>query len=532
VARHPFAVPALLSSVLACASLPDTPHRPTGSADAGDEGDAVHLTTVPERAGSEIDAVVHLRLAGEGLRAERTVLVEGEISDVALRALAKGTLPASTESRRIPCATRNEGDALILIPARELPSTGSLTLAFAPDGGGASRLALSVKRTGTVARRVFPPENIDSTGDAAVFCGEAGIPAVTAVGLFPGVPPAVDRAFGAGARCVIVRLGAAPHFPSALVADDGTTLLLDPTPLQKSGDAPGAISPSCGASRIPLGPTCLSVEDDRLRVDVGTAPVMVQLIAGPSELLEPLTDAPLVLRGLVPDHPYMVSLRWLDLRGVLGEATASITTSLPRPRLVLTEALADAKGSEPAGEWVEIHNDGLVPVDLAGWKLEDSGGAVVLPGAQLEPGDVALLVPSAFSPDTPPDPGALLIDIGSLGDNGLSNAGEALALRDPAGMILTPSPWASPRPVGWRNEGNPPAIVIELTRKVGAATEVRRSRSSPSASMRFHSSSRFSEIVTSLTGWASFPSSIQNPEAPRLKSPVTALKPKPIISVT
>jgi hypothetical protein len=40
------------------------------------------------------------------------------------------------------------------------------------------------------------------------------------------------------------------------------------------------------------------------------------------------------------------------------------------------------------------------------------------------------------------------------------------------------------------------------------------------------------EIVTSLTGNASLPSSIQKPEAPREKSPVTALKPKPIISVT
>jgi hypothetical protein len=39
-------------------------------------------------------------------------------------------------------------------------------------------------------------------------------------------------------------------------------------------------------------------------------------------------------------------------------------------------------------------------------------------------------------------------------------------------------------------------------------------------------------MVTSLTAGPSAPSSIKNPLAPRLKSPVTALKPKPIISVT
>src|ERR1019366_1966066 len=80
--------------------------------------------------------------------------------------------------------------------------------------------------------------------------------------------------------------------------------------------------------------------------------------------------------------------------------------------------------------------------------------------------------------------------------------------------------------------GPPPAIVIFATRIVGAAVAVRRSRSLPTESMLFQRSSILSEIVTSLTGNASSPFSIQKPAAPREKSPVTALKPKPIISVT
>ena len=45
------------------------------------------------------------------------------------------------------------------------------------------------------------------------------------------------------------------------------------------------------------------------------------------------------------------------------------------------------------------------------------------------------------------------------------------------------------------------------------------------ASMRWRRSWRLSEMVTSETGNTRLPSSTQKPEAPRLKSPVTALKP-------
>src|SRR5262249_59339438 len=75
-------------------------------------------------------------------------------------------------------------------------------------------------------------------------------------------------------------------------------------------------------------------------------------------------------------------------------------------------------------------------------------------------------------------------------------------------------------------------IVIRDTRIVGDAVELLRSRSLPTASMRFHRSSKLHEIVISETGNARSPFSIQKPPAPREKSPVTGLKPKPIMSVT
>ena len=59
-----------------------------------------------------------------------------------------------------------------------------------------------------------------------------------------------------------------------------------------------------------------------------------------------------------------------------------------------------------------------------------------------------------------------------------------------------------------------------------------RRKSLAMPSMPLSIASSVEEIVISLTGNANLPSSIQKPAAPREKSEVKALKPKPIISVT
>src|SRR6478609_3462269 len=77
-----------------------------------------------------------------------------------------------------------------------------------------------------------------------------------------------------------------------------------------------------------------------------------------------------------------------------------------------------------------------------------------------------------------------------------------------------------------------PEIVIRAVRNVGDATEVISRRSLAIPSMPLSIASSVEEMVISLTGNANLPFSIQNPAAPREKSEVIALKPKPIISVT
>jgi hypothetical protein len=111
--------------------------------------------------------------------------------------------------------------------------------------------------------------------------------------------------------------------------------------------------------------------------------------------------------------------------------------------------LADALGPEPASEWVELVNDGATEVDLAGWRLADGGGEVVLPTHRLAPGAFVLLTAEGFEPgaggDVAPGPGAARLTLPSLGTAGLSNGGEALALLAPGGEVVSRFP-ATPKP--------------------------------------------------------------------------------------
>jgi hypothetical protein len=114
--------------------------------------------------------------------------------------------------------------------------------------------------------------------------------------------------------------------------------------------------------------------------------------------------------------------------------------------------LFNSVGAGPAGEWLELVNDGGGPVELSGLWLRDSGGAVELPAATLAAGQYALLVrndfPSAGSADVAPAPGTELVRLPSWLKGGLSNAGEALQLEDAAGAVLSRFPALASRHAG------------------------------------------------------------------------------------
>ena len=88
---------------------------------------------------------------------------------------------------------------------------------------------------------------------------------------------------------------------------------------------------------------------------------------------------------------------------------------------------------------------------MAGLALSDRPdrlGDVITTAQMVPPGARALLVADAFDPeddaDVPVPPGVLLVRVGtSLASGGLSNAGEALYLRDAASRRLSASPASS-----------------------------------------------------------------------------------------
>ncbi len=127
-----------------------------------------------------------------------------------------------------------------------------------------------------------------------------------------------------------------------------------------------------------------------------------------------------------------------------SNALFATSTLPPSPHVILNEVLANPLGPEPQQEWVELYNDGSLPVDLDGYLLADLGGETLLPAALLAPGAFALIVNEGFveddGHDVAPFAGTLILRVPKLGQAGLTNAGEPLSLRDAAGAVVSRFP--------------------------------------------------------------------------------------------
>ncbi len=106
----------------------------------------------------------------------------------------------------------------------------------------------------------------------------------------------------------------------------------------------------------------------------------------------------------------------------------------PPSALEITEIFANAgEGSRDAAfEWVEIHNAGTAPIDLAGWTIGDNGAMDELPGVVVAPGARLTIGGSAEAADGGVD---IVVEDGRIG-NGLANSGDVVLLRDPRGRIV------------------------------------------------------------------------------------------------
>jgi hypothetical protein len=236
--------------------------------------------------------------------------------------------------------------------------------------------------------------------------------------------------------------------PVALADSTGQVVaLVDP-----SERSPSTNASACIDAQTSVGPICFEVQDDRAILSRGTDVAVVSARMGETVIGGVVEDESLVFRGLLPEHPFGVTL---DVIGGTGDRQIIVVegkTLPPRPHVIVNEVLADPDGPEPASEWVELVNDSAQQQRLEGWTLEDGGGMTPLPDVTLEASQVAVIVgadaPSALLVSIAPT--AKVIVVPRVGKSGLSNSGEALALHDATGWVSSRFP-ASPHPKNGRS---------------------------------------------------------------------------------
>jgi len=372
-------------------------------------------------------------------------LFRDELSDYHLGRLRAGELPSTLLEREVPTLAYTTAGRATSAPIDVL-TPGVYSLASA-DHGLLGSFAVVPSPTEPVLTRLWPPAG--AAAARAIYCGERGLSEPLEVTL---EPVAITARLTPGAssdglfadRCL--RLEALEPLPAgtlALPPPRAADVLLEPRPLF-GGEPAAAVAPGCSPDEIELGGACASVGDDRLFLRA-SAPVLV-VFREPSPLLVVL-EGPgpsHVLQGLPPASELWLSGEAIDGAGRVRDFRAPITTAPAVARVVINEVLANANGSEPAQEWIELVNDGSKAEELGGYRLEDGGGSVTLPERRLEPGEFVVLVSAEYVLDAtldvvPVDDGVLL-RLPALGKSGLSNSGEPLRLFDPEGGLVSRFP--------------------------------------------------------------------------------------------
>jgi hypothetical protein len=308
---------------------------------------------------------------------------------------------------------------------------------------------------------VWPPVDGGGAAHVGVWCGAERLPPLDEpAALEPGGPEGSLRrgaiGDGAGEACVRFVAGDADEPPDArfvpppAVGAPDAPFRLDTRPLAHDVDAPPVGAVACEPGEIAFGPGCARVFDDRLLGRGPAAPVLWSVSgSGLDVVLATAPGDPFVLAPLPPETAVRLAVATADAAGRATWTVARATTGAPAPHVVLNEIMANPLGPEPSQEWIEIVNDGMVAAELAGYVLVDLGGETALPEGLLPPGGYALVVNEAFVEDDgidpPPLPGTLLLRVPELGNDGLTNAGEPIRLRDADGAEVSRFP-AVPKP--------------------------------------------------------------------------------------
>lgn len=398
-------------------------------------------------------------------------LLAGAADEVLLDDLGSSPLRREHLERAIDCELVLEGGHLELVPRAPLEPGASYTVAI---GAWAEREGVrlgapviwvvgvgAAPELGAEAVLAWPPDGAVDVGtepDRLLIAFDGALASLDGIALHGAEGPLeVDRravdcaAYGLSGTCValVPASALAPRTAHRLVAEgvlDGTgapipafvsRFLTGPGP---DTEPPRLVPLECFVDELDQDGVCVRAGDVdvavRARVD---EPVRVTLGVGHRAVaaLGPRGEVELGLPHEVAEGTLGLTIRLDDLSGRRLELPTSVRAPGPLPRLVVTEVRADPLGPEPAQEYVELFNEGEVPIDLGAFVLADGFDREgdPLPAAIVPPGARVLVVADAFDPDersdAPPVPaGVPLVRIGtSLGEAGLSAGGEPIVLR-------------------------------------------------------------------------------------------------------
>jgi hypothetical protein len=459
-----FRVFLLVLAALAVGCQPDLlAGRRGGGASAATSTEA-ELRFEPEADSQAAPPILRLRVtSGANADPAAFVLVHGEMGKAHLRQLTSGEVSKTLQARFVPTLAwaEGEGDArqIVLAPLAPLALGEAYAVATGDPPLALPFRVMEEDGLGTLAR-VWPPLEEGATTDLAVYCEAGGSEPLAKVEIPTELAPAGlagtlrTGAMGhAGQSCLRFEADAAsdvaaaegPLVPPPLVELGARPLRLDPRPLVRGERPPPVEALPCAEDELAFGPGCARVEDDRLATRAPGAPLLWAIAgAGVDAVIVAGPGHPFIVSPLPPSTAVTLSVGVYDVAGRRTASVFAAVTEPPRPHVVLNEVLADALGPEPAQEWVELFNDGLVAAELEGYVLGDIGGVTLLPAAKLAPGAFALVVNEIYVEDdeldVPPAAGTLVLRVSKLGKNGLSNTGEPLRLTDASGRVMSRFP--------------------------------------------------------------------------------------------
>ncbi|MBM4376670.1 MAG: lamin tail domain-containing protein [Deltaproteobacteria bacterium] len=420
------------------------------------------LVTEPPAPLDAIPPVVrfHIDVAGrDAVEPSAFRLFEGELSEGQLEHAAEADLPETLAPRLVPALVFRRDDAVVLAPTTALRAATTYTLL--ESARRVARVTVAATDAHAGLALVWPKEGRSPSGLLAVYCGDArmehvslpisldptGVPGLLRSGVAPGEP---------SRRCV--------HFEPAVASSDaGSPLLPPPSIVPPGGDAPVSLEPhplvradealdgsslvACGDGEVPFGAGCVRVEDDRLLLRPPGRALLWSVQAAPAldvDAVFTTAGKPHQLWPLPPDSVIWLAVTTVDAAGGVRSTPALLRTAPPRAHFVIDEVLANPVGPEPRQEWIELVNDGMVAGSLAGLRLVDIGGEVLLPDVVLPPGGRALLVGDDYDAsgkyDPAPLPGTPLVRVPRVGKDGLGNSGEPLELLAADGAPLSSFP--------------------------------------------------------------------------------------------